>query len=358
MNNKQMISAVIVVIVVVAAIAAVVYSTSDDSSSDGRTVTDSRGRTVEVPDSIDSILCLSSCSLELVSYFDSVEKVSALDSDDSIVGTKTYTQVHSDLFSSLPVVDSGNAEQIIQLSPSIVISSTIDVADLDQMQSTYGIPVYAINADLEFGSDAWFDQIIALGELLGEEDRAQEIVSGVRGIITDITSSQVSGVTGYTCGMMFYGQGSFIKTSGDWLPFTFSGVTNVMDLSTDGVGGQPYNTTIENVLAEDFDYIFIDGSNYESVLNEIRGYIDTTTLGEKTAIQNGDVYKVLVYKIWGTQWDAQLINCLYVASIVGDYDWDFEDKANEVLQILYGDDVDYTYQDIVDAQGGCMQLTV
>ena len=70
------------------------------------------------------------------------------------------------------------------------------------------------------------------------------------------------------------------------------------------------------------------------------------------------MYKVLVYKIWGTQWDAQLINCLYVASIVGDYDWDFEDKANEVLQILYGEDVDYTYQDIVDAQGGCMQLTV
>lgn len=349
MNRNHAIAIIIVAVVVIAA-AAVGISQLNNGGEDGdRTVVDSRNRTVTVPGDMESVICLSSCSLELVSYFDSVKKVAALDKSDAITGTKTYTQVHKDLFSSLPTVDSGNAESIIALSPSVVISSTIDVADLDQMQATYGVPVFAINADLEFGSEAWFTQIESLGKLFSEESRAKEIVDGVKGIISDITSKKVSGISGYTCGMMFYGKGTFLKTSGDWLPFDYSGVTNVMDRSTSGVGGQPYNTEIEQVLSKDFDYVFIDGSNCESVLNEMKGYIDTTTLGEKKAIQNGDVYKVLVYKIWGTQWDAQLINCLYVASIVGDYDWDFEDKADQVLKVLYGSDVGFSYSDAAAA---------
>ena len=344
---------------VVIAAAAVGISQLNNNEEDGdKTIVDSRNRTVTVPGNIDSVICLSSCSLELVSYFDSVKKVAAIDKNDKIVGTKTYTQVHKDLFSSLPVVDSSNAESIIELSPSIVISSTIDVAALDQMQTTFGIPVFAINADLEFGSETWFTQIESLGKLFSEESRAKEIVKGVKDIISDITSKKVSGISGYTCGMMFYGAGSFLKTSGDWLPFDYTGVANVMNRSTSGVGGQPYNTEIEQILSKNFDYVFIDGSNYENVLKEMKGYIDSTTLGEKKAIQNGDVYKVLVYKIWGTQWDAQLINCLYVASIVGDYGQNFEDKADQVLKVLYGSNVKFTYSDMANAQGGCKKLSI
>lgn len=358
MNKNHIIAMVIVAVVVIAAVAVGISQLGNNGDEGDKTIVDSRDRVVTIPDEIDGMICLSSCSLELVSYFDAMEKVIALDKSDKIIGAKTYTQVYSSFLSALPVVDSGNAESIIQLSPSIVISSTIDVADLDQMQATYGCPVFAINADLEFGSEAWFSQIEALGKLFSEESRASEIVQGVKGIISDITSKKVSGVSGYTCGMMFYGQGTFLKTSGDWLPFDYSGVTNVMSRSTDGVGAQPYNTEIEQVLSKDFDYVFIDGSRYQDVLNEMKGYIETTTLGEKQAVVNGDVYKVLVYKNWGTQWDAQLINCLYVASVVGDYDWSFEDKADEVLKVLYGSDVSFGYSDIVKAQGGCMKLSL
>jgi hypothetical protein len=74
------------------------------------------------------------------------------------------------------------------------------------------------------------------------------------------------------------------------------------------------------------------------------------------AISKGEVYKTLVYKSWGTNWINQLINVYYVASVMhGDeFEWDFEDKANEIIQLFYPG-TEITYSDIASAQsgGGC-----
>lgn len=361
MEKNQIITIAVVAIVAIAAMGIGVYALNKDDPPGNVDVVDSRDRTVSVPDDIGTILCIKSCSLELVSYFDSVNKVCAIDSNDRIIGDKGYTQVYKNLFSSLDTITVSNAEEIIQLDPDIIISSTVSVTDLDQEQSTYGIPVYGINADLEFGADAWFDQITKLGILLGEENRASEINSGIRDLIADITAETVTNVSGYACGMMFYGAGNFLKTSGDYLPFTYSGVTNVMPPNHSGVGGQPYNTTIEEIVAETFDYIFIDGSSVATTTDQINTYTGTTTLYDEPAILNDNVYKVMVYKNWGTQWDSQLINCFYVAHVVnGDaYDWTFEDKANEVIQLLYGGTT-VTYADLAEGQtsGGCGAVTL
>ena len=361
MEKNQLITIIIVALVAIASMGIGLYTLNKDKPAGDMNVIDSRGRTVSVSDDIDTILCIRSCSLELVSYFDAVNKVCAIDSDDKIIGDKSYTQIYSDLFDSLNTITVSNAEEIIQLNPSVIISSTVSVTDLDQERSTYGIPVYGINADLEFGSEAWFDQITKLGILLDEEDRASEINNGVRDLIADITAKTVTNVSGYTCGMMFYGAGNFLKTSGDYLPYTYSGVTNVMSPSTSGVGGQPYNTTIEEVLAQTFDYIFIDGSSVTTTTNQINNYIGTTTLGSEPAILNGNIYKLMVYKNWGTQWDNQLINCFYVADIVNGnaYNWTFEEKANEVIQLLYKGTT-ATYADLATGQtsGGCGMMVL
>lgn len=360
MRSKQTIAVLAIAIISIAAIGAGILLLNNNSDADGDIIVeDSRGRTVVINNEIKSIFCENSCSLELVSYFNAVEKVIAIDSKDALNGKKTYTVAHRTFFEDLPIINTSNAENIIQLNPSIIISSTVAVSDLDHKQQTYGIPVFAINADLEFGNEKWFTQIISLGKLLGEEDRANEISDGVNSLVADITSNKADEKTGYTCGMMFYGQGTFLKTSGDWLPFTYSGVSNVMPQSTAGVGNQPYNTSIDQVLARNFDYIFIDNSNLASVKSEINNYRIETTLNDKSAIINDNVYSVLTYKMWGTQWDNVLINCFYVADVVNGsvYSWSFEEKANEVLTLFYGNGT-ISYDDVVVAQGGCEKVTL
>ena len=326
---------------------------------DGNTVTDARGRVVAIPDDINSVLAVKPCSLQLVSFFDAVNKVKFLDGtgnggESFSDKDRTHTFIMSDLLSGLPTVDTNNFEAVNQTNADIIISSTIAVSDLDDYQAAVGIPVFAINADLEFNSPGMYYQLYALGKLFGEDQRAAELVKGILSLIDNITDnvSPVEGMKGYACGMNFYTQGTFLRTSGDYLPFIYSGLTNVSASSSAGVGAQPYNTDIESVIAANPQIIFIDGQGLDNTIQYIKDNIGT--LQQIDAISSGQVYKTMVYKDWGTNWVNQMINIYYVASVVHPDLFSqvtFEDYANQIIQLFYpGTHV--TYSDLANAQSG------
>ncbi len=359
MNNNKIIALLAVVIIIFAGIGAV-YMITKDSSTDGDTITDARGREVAVPDEIDSVLAIKSCSLQLVSYFDAVNKVTHLDINESFVGTdnRTHTFVLKDLLEGLPIVDPSDAEQVIMAGVDMIISSTIEVSDLNEEQRKYGVPVFAINADVEFGSDIYYGQILSLGKLFGEEERAKEVVNGVRSFIGNINDNteSIENMTAYACGMNFFRKNGFLMTSGDYLPFEYSKIENVFDTRSNK---QPFETDIETVVSKNPNIIFIDGGGFDVSISFIKD--NRKTLESVDAITNGEVYKTMVYKSWGTNWINQLINVYYVASIAhaDTIEWDFEEKANNIIQLFYpGTDV--TYADIAAAQsgGGCGKVTL
>jgi len=327
-------------------------------------ITDARGRTIEVPE-INSIYAIHSCSLELVSFFDAVSKVNWYDSSKgSSNGGESFTdpgRTHSFIMAydnpqvlNLPPVDCDDIEAVIAASPSIIISSTVSVSDLNTYQSKAKIPVFAINADVEFDSSIMYSQILALGMLFGEQSRAQELIDGILSFIGNISdNAQHADETAYACGMMYYGAGTFLKTSGNYLPFVYSNVENVYPPV---FGGQPYNTDLETLISKNPGVIFMDGSS----INVSKQFIEDNmeTLSYTDAIKNGKVYQTLVYKDWGTNWVNQLINVYYVADIMhpGEFG-DFEDNANNIIQLFYpGTSV--TYDVLANAQtyGGCQQV--
>ncbi|MDR1954714.1 MAG: ABC transporter substrate-binding protein, partial [Candidatus Methanoplasma sp.] len=232
MNNKLV--AIFAVAVIVVAGAGIAYMLTRDNVSDGNTITDARGRNVTVPEEINSIFAMKACSLQSVSYFDAVNKVTYLDINESFKDTdnRTHSFVLKDLLKDLPRVDSSDAEQVVATGVDIVISSTVDVSKLDDEQNRFGIPVFAINADVEFDSDLLFDQILSLGKLFKEEARAKEVVDGMRAMIKDITNN-VGNADGkaYACGMNFFGAAPdpFLRTSGNYLPFEYSKIGNIYE---------------------------------------------------------------------------------------------------------------------------------
>ena len=74
--EKTKVYAVVAIVVVIIAAVGVVYllTPKGDNEEPETTVTDALGRTVNIPQQIDSIYCIGACSLRLVSYFDAVEK--------------------------------------------------------------------------------------------------------------------------------------------------------------------------------------------------------------------------------------------------------------------------------------------
>jgi iron complex transport system substrate-binding protein len=364
MEKNKIFAIVAIVIVVIAAVGVGYILTSNNTNNEvtETTVTDALGRTVNVPTQMDSIYCIGACSLRLVSYFDAVDKVQAIETAGTFNtrDDQTYYLVNKATFSALPQVAT-TAEAILDLNPSVIITSTAsDVATADNLQTQTNIPVYVINADLEFGQ-AFYDQITSLGTLFGEQTRASELNAGITNMINDITSKATTASTesAYACGMFYYGGASFLKASGNYLPFDYSNVTNAIEPAANG---QPYTITLETLIADDPDYIFIDSIGLSDCITTINDDIAANTgLDDVSAVKDGNIYSTMVYKCYGTNWDNQLVNAYYVASVMNGnlYSWNFEDKANEVIQLFYPG-TSMTYADIAAGQtgSGCAKVTL
>ncbi len=364
MEKNKLFAIVAIAIVLVSAIGVVYVLTSNmgNNNQSESTVTDALGRSVDIPDQIGSIYCIGACSLRLVSYFDAAEKVQAIETAGTFNtrDDQTYYLINKAKFSALPQVAT-TAEAILELNPSVIITSTAeDNATADNLQTQTQIPVYVINANLEFGQ-AFYNQITSLGTLFNEKDRAAEFNNGIAQMINDITSKTTPASTesAYACGMFYYGGASFLKGSGNYLPFDYSKVTNAI---APAANGQPYVITLETLIAADPDYIFIDDIGLIGCIDSINGYINTNTgLEDVSAVKTGNIYSTMVYKCYGTNWDNQLVNVYYVASIMNghSYSWNFEDKANQIIKLFYPDTT-MTYSDIAYGQtgNGCSKATL
>jgi iron complex transport system substrate-binding protein len=364
MEKNKMFAIATIAIVLIAALGVVYILNSNTGNNEPKetTVTDALGRTVDIPEQIDSIYCMGACSLRLVSYFDAVEKVQAIETAGTFNtrDDQTYYLVNKAKFSTLPQVAT-TAEAILDLNPSVIITSTAeDAATADTLQTQTNIPVYVIDGDVEFGK-AFYEQITSLGNLFGEQSRAAELNNGIAQMISDITSKAATASTesAYACGMFYYGGASFLKGSGNYLPFDYSNVTNAI---APAANGQPYVITLETLIDANPDYIFIDSIGLSGCIDSINDFIDTNTgLDNVTAVKNDNIYSTMVYKCYGTNWDNQLVNVYYVASTINGalYSWNFEDKADEIIQLFYPE-ITMDYSDIAAGQSGngCSKVTL
>ncbi|MFW6294027.1 MAG: ABC transporter substrate-binding protein [Spirochaetota bacterium] len=345
----------------VAATAVQEQETGVDSTAAFREVTDMRGRVVSVPTQIDAIVALGANSLRLLTYFDSVAKVVAVEdtgharekSVHDFFYLATYRIAHPELRELPSIGSEENHEAIIAADPDIVFSSTVDVAALDQLQSTLGIPVFAIDADVEIGNtDRFLEQFRLVGDLLGEAQRAAELITGVEEILADLDAraARVSEPKrAYAGGMMFYGPADLLRTTGDYAPFDFTNTENVMP--TNPVGNQqPYVTSLEELVRADPDYVFIDAAN---IALSLKGYRSNEELLDEqvTAFENRDVYTTLVYKYYGTNWENQIINIYYAGTVL--YPEVFSDvsavaKAEEIWRLFF--QVPLSYDEVVELQ--------
>jgi iron complex transport system substrate-binding protein len=361
-NKMFAIFAIVIFLVAALGIAYILNTNKGDEDQSETTVTDALGRTVNIPEQLNSIYCVGASSLRLVSYFDAVEKVQAIETEGTFNTRvdQTYYLLNKANFSLLPQI-AATAEAILNLNPSVIVTSAAeDVAAADNLQAQTNIPVYVINANLEFGK-SFYNQITSIGILFGEQGRATELNNGIAKMISEITSkaNAINTNSAYACGMFYYGGASFLKGSGNYLPFDYSKVTNAIEPVANS---QPYIITLETLINANPNYIFIDSIGLSDCIASINGFLNSNTgLDKVIAVKDSNIYSTMIYKCYGTNWENQLINVYYVASIlnVDLYSWNFEDKANEIIELFYPETA-LTYSDIAEVQtgNGCNKVTL
>ena len=310
---------------------------------DTRMITDGTGREVEVPEKIESIVCLNVGALRYTCYMqaqDLVAGVEDYEKEKSIA--RGYNYVNYELFADLPVIGSNGspyAEEIIGVDPDVIVLASAEAADAQDLQDTTGIPVVAVpGSDRMMDEDA-YETFRIMGELYGKEERAQELADYMDSIRADLEArtAEAAGLekpSVYVGGISYKGAHGFEGTEAGYGPLAAIGADNLAD--TAGQEG-PFDVDPEQVLAWDPDVIFLD-FNGLALINE--DYAANPDYYEKlSAVQNGKVYSQISFRSSASNLDTALADTYYAAYVLYPEqfaDTDPEEKAGEIFETLLG----------------------
>ncbi|VUT27082.1 MAG: corrinoid ABC transporter substrate-binding protein [Candidatus Methanolliviera sp. GoM_asphalt] len=144
-------------------------------AQDTITVVDSRGSYVELPDPVDSIVCIAPGVTEVIC---------ALGAEDKLVGIDNWTKRNTELYPffedidavGMPMASPPSYEKIIDLDPDVVISleeSLWYYPDLENKMEDAGIPVLRLNC---WKPDTFASDVRMVGMIVGEKDLAEEYI--------------------------------------------------------------------------------------------------------------------------------------------------------------------------------------
>ncbi|MBQ8359818.1 MAG: iron ABC transporter substrate-binding protein [Oscillospiraceae bacterium] len=308
-----------------------------------RTITDSKNRQVEVPETVESIVCVGVGALRYTCYMGAADLVTAVeDCEKEPVISRLYNFVNIDKFKDLPVIGTNGVpypEEIIKAAPDVIVMSQSASVDADDLQEKTGTPVVVIPGSDTTLDDAAFETIRILGELYGKETRATELTDYLKSIQKDlndrtqnIPDSEKPSV--YVGGVSFKGHHGFEGTEAGYGPLALINAKNLAD--TTGKTGA-FNIDLEQVLSWDPDIIFLD-FNGMSLINEDYAK-NPAYYNALTAVQEGKVYSQISFRSNASNLETALADAYYAACVI--YPEQFGDvdpvaKAGEIFEKLLG----------------------
>lgn len=314
------------------------------SSKDGetRTITDMRGRKVEIPTKAERIVAIG-CAQRFACYLGAADRLIAVEESDQedSVGC-TYRHVYHELFSALPIIGDGgsngalvNEEAILMAAPDLVLADSLDVDTCNALQAKTGVPIVALDQPEAVFDERYYANMEVAGDALGVPERAKEIVDFIKGIQDDIAlrvKDADRGITAYACGISYRGGHGFDGTEANFPPFLACGIENIAD--GEGLDG-PYTIDVERVIAAQPDYIFIESGNLDLVGEDYAN--SPAVYNALAAVEAGATYSLISHRFYSTNVELALANCYQVASVVFPEEFadvDAVEKLDEICQFL------------------------
>ena len=308
-----------------------------------RIITDAKGREVEIPETVKSVVCVGVGALRYTCYMGAQDLVVAVeDCEKEAVISRLYNYVNIDKFQDLPVIGTnGNpyAEEIVKVAPDVIVMSRSASVEADDLQNKTGTPVVVVPGSDTTLDDAAYETIRILGELYGKEDRATELKTYLDGIKKDLTDrtkdipeSEKPSV--YVGGVSFKGHHGFEGTEAGYGPFALIGAKNLAD--TTGKTGA-FNIDLEQVLSWDPDVIFVDFNGMNLIKEDYQK--NPAYYNALQAVQEGKVYSQISFRANASNLETALADAYYAACVI--YPEQFADvditaKTGEIFEKLLG----------------------
>ena len=324
------------------------------------TVTDMIGRELTVtPGSYTRVVCIGAGALRMYSYIGDVSLLCGVEDIDNLTleerpkmfdsVARPYVLAYGDVFSTLPSCGVGGpnaqaaeAEKILSCNPDIVISEYEDVEKEDALQEQLGVPVVTLKSGPNgVFDDAFSQSMTLLGQIFGEEEKAEALVSFIAAETAEIAERTASIADEdkpavYVCGLGNWGTTNHLMTSQTYASFEVANIRNVVtDLGANGV--QPIEEEKFVALGVDMDIIVMDAAAVKNIKPLYQE--DPTMFDSCKAWQTGEVYLEMAYNAYYTNYEIALINTWFIAkSVYPDLfaDVDITAKTNEITSAFLG----------------------
>lgn len=314
----------------------------EDAIGSSRTVTDAAGRTVEIPQQVESIICLKVGALRFTTYMQATDLVVGVERHEHEPSiTRPFSYLNGELFSSLPVIgDNGTAypEEIVRLAPDVVIAA-YDKEEADTLQSKLGIPVVAVPLIDTMFDPSCYQLLELMGEVYHREERANELISYLQEVEEDLRSRTAhippeEKSTVYAGGISFKGAHGFDGTEAQYAPFVAIGANNLAD-QTGRTGA--FNMDLEQVLAWNPDIIFLDFNGMELINEDYNTNPDY--YHSLRAVQEGRLYSQISFRSYAVNGELALADAYYAGTVI--FPQQFADidpaaKADEIFERMLG----------------------
>ena len=314
----------------------------------GRLMEDSAGRKVRVPDTIKSVIALRSGALRLVCYMDMAERVGYIEGNEKRRNVP-YLMAYPGL-KEKDIIGAGNNydTELLAASDAVIIVATfISGAEADELQKATGKSVFVLEyGDMKYNMEEFFKSINLLGEMFHRQGRADSLVQYIKNTINDYKARSAGNdsITAYTGGVAYRGSHGISSTEPGYPPYRFLSVNNVAASLGEVVSSPISNQEnafidIEQLLIWDPDYIFLDAAGEPIWQEEIDKPVLRETLN---SFSSGDVYSVLPYNWYTTNYENILCNTWFIGKTVypGAFDdIDIEAKCREIYSFFLGVDV-------------------
>ncbi len=327
------------------------------SGVSAKTVTDVTSKTVQLPDSIDHVICSGAGCLRLLTYLQAQERIVGVDSIETRrrqFDARPYALANPQ-FKKMPVFGEfrghDNPEQILTLAPQPqVIFKTYSQMGYNpsELQEKTGIPVVVLNyGNLSSLRPELYESLRIMGTVLRKVKRAEQVISFFEQTISDLEQRtknipvenrpQV-----YLGGVAFKGPHGFQSTEPTYPPFKFIQANNlaydpamtIKELSNS-------NIAKEKIVAWNPDHLFLDLSTIQlgdkaGGLHELKTDPAYQSL---SSVKNNRVYGLLPYNSYTKNYGSILANAYYIGKLLNPEqftDIEPDKKADEIFSFLVG----------------------
>lgn len=323
------------------------------ASPETRVIVDSKGREVEIPGTVESIVCVGVGALRYSCYMEAADLVVGIEDYELEKSmSRLYNYVNFDKFDGLPVIGTNGspfAEEIIKVKPDAIVMTSYAEADPDELQSKTGIPVVVVPGSDTTLDEQAYDTIKIMGELYAKEDRAEALTAYLKAIEKDLNDrtadiKDADKPSVYVGGVSFKGNHGFEGTEAFYGPLELIHAKNLANET--GQEGA-FNIDLEQVLNWDPEIIFVDFNGLELVNKDYA--VNPNYYNSLSAVKEGKVYSQISFRSSASNLETALADAYYAGKVV--YPEKFEDvnpaeKAGEIFKELIGSN---PYEDLKGA---------